>query len=326
MNYGVFHKLINSLSDFNKGEKRAILVFLLVMVSLTIYLFSKNLSEATPLSDVEITKVDSLIALMDTTSRYPKQDYKKNQKKYTKSFKPKKKITLSPTFFNPNKASKEELLALGLPSKVVSTIVNFRNKNGKFYKVDDLKKIYGMKDHYFDQLKDYVVLEKPKAKKPTKISSSKKDSIKRAKPNKSYQKDPKKEKTIRLVDINSADSISLKEIRGIGPYLAYAIVAQRERLGGYYDISQLREIRGLREETFNMIENQLIVKGDITKIDINIANEKQLARHPYISWSQAKLILKYREQHGPYRSIEDLKKIKAFKISFFNKIAPYIEV
>ena len=47
------------------------------------------------------------------------------------------------------------------------------------------------------------------------------------------------------VELNSADSAALDALPGIGPYYARQILAYRERLGFYADISQLLDIRGM---------------------------------------------------------------------------------
>ncbi|NCO54522.1 MAG: helix-hairpin-helix domain-containing protein, partial [Bacteroidetes bacterium] len=48
--------------------------------------------------------------------------------------------------FDPNNVTEIELYKLGLSQKLVKTWLNFRNKGGKFYDKDDVKKIYGLPD------------------------------------------------------------------------------------------------------------------------------------------------------------------------------------
>jgi len=41
----------------------------------------------------------------------------------------------------------------------------------------------------------------------------------------------------QLVDINTADSVKLKMLRGIGPAIAKRIIDYRNRLGGFIEMS-----------------------------------------------------------------------------------------
>ena len=62
--------------------------------------------------------------------------------------------------FNPNLASIEELVELGFKEKIAERIENYRNKGGKFYKKEDLLKIYGINDFRVKELWDYIKIEK----------------------------------------------------------------------------------------------------------------------------------------------------------------------
>jgi competence protein ComEA len=46
--------------------------------------------------------------------------------------------------FNPNTVSEEDAQKLGMSKKLSATLINFRNKGGKFFKPEDLKKLYGL--------------------------------------------------------------------------------------------------------------------------------------------------------------------------------------
>ena len=59
--------------------------------------------------------------------------------------------------FDPNTANKVELTKLGLPKRVVNTIDNYRKKGGHFFKVADLKKIYGLQSQDFERLKGHFI-------------------------------------------------------------------------------------------------------------------------------------------------------------------------
>ena len=53
-----------------------------------------------------------------------------------------------------------------------------------------------------------------------------------------------------LVDLNAATSEQLEELPGIGPALAEAILTERERRGGFRNVLELRDVRGIGEKRF----------------------------------------------------------------------------
>lgn len=56
--------------------------------------------------------------------------------------------------------------------------------------------------------------------------------------------------TTTLVDLNSATSVQLEELPGIGPALAEAIITERTRRGGFRSVNELRDVRGIGEKRF----------------------------------------------------------------------------
>ncbi len=53
-----------------------------------------------------------------------------------------------------------------------------------------------------------------------------------------------------LLDLNAATSEQLEELPGIGPALAEAILTERERRGGFRNVLELRDVRGIGEKRF----------------------------------------------------------------------------
>jgi competence ComEA-like helix-hairpin-helix protein len=50
-----------------------------------------------------------------------------------------------------------------------------------------------------------------------------------------------------------------------------------------------------------------------SKVNINTANLEELKALNGVGQARAKDILKYRDQHGPFHSLEDLKKVRGIK-------------
>ncbi|MTI31633.1 ComEA family DNA-binding protein [Xanthovirga aplysinae] len=226
--------------------------------------------------------------------------------------------------FDPNIASEEELKKLGVPPKIARRIINYRNKGGKFRIKADLLKIYGFPKENFQTLSDYILLPDTLfIKKETFTNQQKvKSSPKMSFPEK------KREKLPISLDFNLASAEEFQFISGIGPILSKRIVKFRNALGGFIDDKQLEEVYGLKPEVLeNLLANGKISEGFIPqKILINTASPDELARHPYISRSLAKVIVAYQNQNGKFKQISSLRKIQILSEEDFEKIKPYISL
>lgn len=134
-------------------------------------------------------------------------------------------------------------------------------------------------------------------------------------------------KTNRNVELNSADTTLLKQLRGIGSGYARMIVNYREKLGGFYHKEQLLEVYRFPRETFEKIEAQLQVDTTlIRKLPINHLSLDELKRHPYIRYFQAKSICEYRQKKPSkrYNSTRDLVLDEDVTPDFIDKIRPYL--
>ncbi|WP_343305285.1 helix-hairpin-helix domain-containing protein [Chitinophaga niabensis] len=138
---------------------------------------------------------------------------------------------------------------------------------------------------------------------------------------------PRFQKKVLVVDINRADSLLWEQLPGIGPVLARRILYFRERLGGFHSIAQVGETYGLADSVFNKIQ-PLLRLGDVSlrKIDLNETDEKSLADHPYINTKLARVIIRYRNSHGPFSQVEGLKGIALVDDSIYRKLEKYLVV
>jgi DNA uptake protein ComE-like DNA-binding protein len=126
-------------------------------------------------------------------------------------------------------------------------------------------------------------------------------------------------------DINTADTAAFIALPGIGSKLASRIVLFREKLGGFYDVRQIGEVYGLPDSVFRKISPMLKCDPDrIRKIDINTVGKETLKVHPYIRWQLANALVAYRDQHGAFRSAEDISKLENIDTDAVKKMMPYI--
>jgi competence protein ComEA len=62
-----------------------------------------------------------------------------------------------------------------------------------------------------------------------------------------------------LIDVNSASGAQLETLPGIGPALAGAIIAERDRRGGFRSVNELREVRGIGDARFADLRDRVTV-------------------------------------------------------------------
>jgi competence protein ComEA len=216
--------------------------------------------------------------------------------------------------FDPNKASVKELRALGFSEILSSRIASYRQKGGLFRVKPDLLKIYGLDSTFYLRVYTYISLPEKNERK-----FEHRDSIlkKHRKPN-----------VPSLFDLNLADTAQLKSVYGIGPVLALRIVRFREKLGGFVKREQLNEVYGLDTAVVKRLFKVAFIASDFIpkKINMNVADEKDLSAHPYIKKSMAGAIIAYRFQHGNFTRVEDLHKLSLLKPEDIDKILPYLTV
>jgi len=70
----------------------------------------------------------------------------------------------------------------------------------------------------------------------------------------------------------------------------------------------------------------ILVDEAAIKISINSADIKELEQLPGIGPSLARRIIEYREEHGLFQKLEDLKKVKGIGDKLFEKIMLYAQL
>ena len=308
-------RLLKEYFTFNKKDRIGAFVFVAVVGGslLAPKLFSKK-------SEPLALKQDSVLVLaIDTLQqrqlarksfdRLQREDYSyRYERSESRSF------TARELFqFDPNTASFSDWQRLGLNEKTSKTILKYVSKGGKFYKPEDLQKIWGMPEGFYERVKDYIVITSVQRNFPS-YSDSKPAFV-------------REERKPITVNINEADTTAFIALPGIGSKLSARIIAFREKLGGFYSVDQVGETYGLPDSTFQKIKGRLQIDGsNIKKINVNTATKDELKLHPYIRWNLANAIVEYRNQHGSFKSLDDLKNIVLVDEATFNKISHYLRL
>ncbi len=98
------------------------------------------------------------------------------------------------------------------------------------------------------------------------------------------------------VELNTADSATLDDLPGIGPYYAKQILRYRQKLwGSFHDVHQLMEIRGIDADVFAKLEQRVYIDtARIRYYDLYTIGMDSLAKHPYIGSYMAADIERFR--------------------------------
>ncbi len=223
-------------------------------------------------------------------------------------------ITINLMPFNPNTATENELLSLGIEKKVVNNVLKYREKGGKFYKKEDLKRIYSFSEIDFLRLENYIQLTDIQKNTNYDLEKVKKAGF-------------EKSNSLALpsiIDVNKATQSEWMQLKGIGSTFANRILEQREKLGGFASLEQLREIHGLPDSTYLNITPYLKLSTPVfRKIFINHFNSENFT-HPYLTRKQVDVIARYSLNHGNFKTIEDLKKTGVLTDLNLEKLKPYI--
>lgn len=129
------------------------------------------------------------------------------------------------------------------------------------------------------------------------------------------------------VELNTTDSVALEKLYKIGPKLAGKIIAYRTKLGGFHSVYQLTEIYGFQEDFLYDLQDVIYVNPSrVHKFNLNTCELASLQQHPYFKYSLSKQLIRFREQHGAFNQLTDIKALKTMNDSIYNLILPYIEI
>ena len=291
--------ILNDYFSFSKKEFRGIIILLILIVVLytaPMLYHPKNLVFTTdPILEKQINDL-----FIEDSTYY--NDFSKN----------KKNIVVEMFPFDPNTIDSLGWKRLGITDRTIHTILNYRNKGGWFKDTGDIRKMWSLKKVDADRIIPFITI---------------KERDKKVYPKPEWLKKKEFVPTLASIDINTAEADIMNNIPGLKYPLPYKIISYREKLGGYINIEQLKEVNGMDDTVYLAVKKYFMMTEILLKkININTATDDDFSQHPYINRSIAKAIFIYRQQNGNYKKVEDIKKIIFIKENVFNKIAPYLTV
>lgn len=185
--------------------------------------------------------------------------------------------------FNPNTVSISDLQRLGFSERQAQSIINYREKGGRFHRPSDFAKSFVVSDSVYRRLEPYIHIPK--------------------------------------VDLNAADSTALDALPGIGPYYAAKILEYRSSLCGFSYPEQLMDIHRFDKDKFDALKD-LVTVGPSEPYPLWALPEDELRRHPYIDSGAAHGIVLYREHNPSERwTVDGLKAAGVLRAADADRLA-----
>ncbi len=299
--------MIKSWLTFSKGERYglAVLFVLLFIVAIFPYIHRIIFPISLEVNNLaEQNKVDSFFKELSFRSKPSYTQFSLADEETPR----KAELELFP--FDPNTASISDLMRLGFSEKQARAIERYRDKGWKFRTADDFGKVYVVDSSLFKKLKPFVSI--PPSDHPWQRQAAITDSL-------------KKVRESLVVELNTADTLELVKLKGIGRGYARRIAAHRDLLGGFMNIEQLTDIYGITPELVESIRPQVRIDTMVTKrIYLNMISYNELKMHPYLTDYQARAIIYYREKVGNVENMRTLVDKKLLDPKTYEKLKRYI--
>ena len=287
--------------NFSKREQNGIIVLFVLLVAIigtNIFVSVRKSNQKVDFSDFE-TEIDSFLVYQQTH------------------------FDDSELFaFDPNTASREDLLRLGLSPKSVNGIMNYREKGYKFYKPEDITRVRTLKPEEYEVIKDYIVIERPQYNN----NYSRNDYQNKYRDNDNAQ-------TVELFDFdpNTATKDELERL-GFKSWQAENILKYRSKGGRFKQPSDIIKIHGVDADfakklmPYIKIESAQETASYDVMVNLNSATEADLQKLKGIGAAYSKRIIAYREKLGGFVAVEQLHEVYGMTEELYNSVLPHIKV
>ncbi|MBO7580497.1 MAG: helix-hairpin-helix domain-containing protein [Bacteroidaceae bacterium] len=221
--------------------------------------------------------------------------------------------------FDPNTVDSMTLIGFGLKAWKVKNFLHYRAAGKVFRSAEEMGKTYGWTEEDVERVRGYVRVGKEYEKKDVKKWKTR-EKMEEREERQTYTSN--KFRTLTKVDVNMADTALLRRVPGIGGKISEAIVAYRKKLGGFYSVEQLRELKIVSPELLEWFE--VSSSPDIQRLNINKASFQALNSHPYISYEQTKALLQYIRLYGKVKDEQALLETGLFTKEEVERLKPYL--
>jgi competence ComEA-like helix-hairpin-helix protein len=123
------------------------------------------------------------------------------------------------------------------------------------------------------------------------------------------------------LNLNTASTVHLRGIKGLGPSRAEEIVRYRGKHGPFTsidDLDRVPHVGDMPTQEFAKLKQQftIAVSGDdhtARKVNINHANAAELRRIPGVGAAHADAIVQHRREHGPMHDVNEIDELPHFR-------------
>ncbi|MBR5983404.1 MAG: helix-hairpin-helix domain-containing protein [Bacteroidales bacterium] len=290
---------IKEYFNFSKREQNGMLVLfaiLLVLIGANVFFSVHKSNQKVDFSDFE-TEIDSFLVYQQTH------------------------FDDSELFaFDPNTATREDLLRLGLSPKSVNGIMNYREKGYKFYKPEDIMRVRTLKPEEYEEIKDYIVIEKPSYSNNRQYNRDY-----------SYQNGEQAEVELFEFDPNTASKDELERL-GFKPWQAENILKYRSKGGKFKQPSDITKIHGIDKDfaekliPYIKIESQAQTASYDILVNINTATAADFQKLKGIGETYSKRIIAYREKLGGFIAVEQMLEVYGMTDELYKSISANLEI
>lgn len=282
---------------YTKGDRNGIFIFcLILMAGIGISYWSLNTIAVSERSSELIRAEDSIQRIIDSLKYKQSLD---NQR------------VIYP--FNPNFMTDYKGYTLEMTIEEIDRLLEFRSKDQWINSKAQFQAVTQVSDEWMEKYSQYfkfpdwvVAAEARKSKSTNKTSLSYADKK----------------------DLNSVTESDLIEVSGIGETLAGRILNYREKLGGFVDIIQLKDVYGLKADVISNLEATIALKQpvEVEKQDINTISVLDLSELPYFDYELSRSIVNFIKLRQGIKSFEELSKIEGFPNYKLDRIQLYLEI
>ena len=208
---------------FSKAHKTGIIVLVILVISTALVNFTLPMFFKKPEHNPDIAfaeEIEEFKRSLQSRDSLRRVEQERLQAERRAQFASNRREVQQQTYtlfpFNPNEADSATFVQLGIRPNTARTIVRFRNSGGSFRVPEDFRRIFGISDEQFEKLEPFIVIPQ------IEVVQNEPQTI-----------DIQEEIEVFLVELNTADTTELMQIRGIGRFFAREIVRYRQELGGF---------------------------------------------------------------------------------------------
>jgi competence protein ComEA len=230
---------------------------------------------------------------------------------------------------DPNKATKEELLQLGLPEKTIKTWINYRIKGGVFRKKEDVKKLYHLTGEEYLRIEPHLSFSKSETN-PGLMSNKKSNALSHSKLRDS------------VFNPNDIDAATLKKM-GFENKVSERWTKYIKKGGRFREENDLLKLYDIDTSLVrSWSKNWVFTQSDTVKtplenkkyqakyenisLEINSASEPEWQYLPGIGPGYARRIVSFRTKLGGFYAIDQVSETFGLPDSVFQQIKPLLRI